>query len=148
MSKCKTSYSIKWEEQFGWLRKAKEPDSAIWSLCNKTFRIDRVGLAQGKSHQKSKSHWEKESTDPNQRTCVIGTKKSIALSFNNKKAYLESSNSANIKVCWLKLFISQCMWRSRQIRVMFPDSDIAENYHQIIAKIKYNIQFGITPFIK
>ena len=35
-----------------------------------------------------------------------------------------------------------------RFRVMFPDSDIAENYHQIIAKIRYNIQFGITPFIK
>ena len=80
MSKFKTSYSSKWDEQFWWLRKAKEPDSAICSLCNKTFRIDGGGLAQVKSHQKSKSHSEKESIDPNQRTFVIGARKSIALS--------------------------------------------------------------------
>ena len=29
MSKFKTSYFIKWKEQFAWLRKAKEPDSAL-----------------------------------------------------------------------------------------------------------------------
>ena len=31
---------------------------------------------------------------------------------------------------------------------MFPDSDIAKTYHQQAAKIKYNIQFGIVPYIK
>ena len=28
MLKFKTSYSIKWEEWFAWLRKAKKPDNA------------------------------------------------------------------------------------------------------------------------
>ena len=78
LQKCKT-YSIKWEEQFGWRRKAKESDSAICSLCNKTLRIDGGGLAQIKSHQKSKIHRERKYKDPNQRTFVIGAKKSITL---------------------------------------------------------------------
>lgn len=32
--------------------------------------------------------------------------------------------------------------------VMFPDSDIAKNYHQVATKINYNIQFGIASYIK
>ena len=46
MSMFKTSYSIKWEKQFVWLRKAKEPDSALYTICNKCIRIDEGGLAR------------------------------------------------------------------------------------------------------
>ena len=31
---------------------------------------------------------------------------------------------------------------------MFPDSEIAKNYRQGEAKVRYNIQFGIAPYIK
>ena len=31
---------------------------------------------------------------------------------------------------------------------MFPDSKIAQNYSQHETKMKYNIQFGIAPYIK
>ena len=60
MPQLKTLYSMKWEEQFAWLLKAKEPDSALCTTCNKVFRIDGGELAQVRSHQKSKSHREKE----------------------------------------------------------------------------------------
>ena len=53
MSKFETLYSIKWEEQFAWLRKAC--DSALYTICNKVFRIDEGGLPRVRSHQKSKS---------------------------------------------------------------------------------------------
>ena len=48
MSKLKTSYSIKWEEQIIWLKKAKELDSALCTICNKFFKINGSGLAQVK----------------------------------------------------------------------------------------------------
>ena len=35
-------------------------DCAYCKLCNKSFRIDRAGIRQVKSHQKSKNHKEKE----------------------------------------------------------------------------------------
>ena len=31
---------------------------------------------------------------------------------------------------------------------MFPDSEIAKKYEQGDTKIKYNIQFGIAPYLK
>lgn len=48
MSKLKTSYSIKWEEQIIWLKKTKELDSALCTICNKFFKINGSGLAQVK----------------------------------------------------------------------------------------------------
>lgn len=48
MSKFKTSYSINWEEQIAWVKKAKEPDSALCTICKKFFKIDGSGLAQVK----------------------------------------------------------------------------------------------------
>ena len=50
---------IKWEEQFQWLKKSKEEDSAFCSTCQKSFRIDGGGIAQVKSHEKGKVHPEK-----------------------------------------------------------------------------------------
>ena len=50
------------------------------SICNKTFRTHGGGLAYVKSHQKNKSHREKESTATNWRTFLTDAKKSIALS--------------------------------------------------------------------
>ena len=31
---------------------------------------------------------------------------------------------------------------------MFPDSRIAPSYSQVKTKVRYNIQFGIAPYIK
>ena len=58
-SKCKTSCFQKWEEEFSWVKKSKDADCAYCKLCNKSFRIDSGGMAQVKSHQRSKSHKEK-----------------------------------------------------------------------------------------
>ena len=147
MSDCKISYSIKWEDQFWWLRKAKEPDSAICSLCNKTFRIDGGGLAQVKSHQESKSHREKESIDPNQRTFVIGAKKSITLSSDKLSLTTEEIIQRTEIVQALKFvdsnysFSSACD-ESDSFRVMCPDSDIAKNNHQGATEIKITSNLG------
>ena len=80
MSKFKTSYSIKSEEQFVWLRKLLEPDSALSTICNKVFIIDEGRLAQARSHQKSRRHKEKEPSDPNQRPFVVSNKRSVGFS--------------------------------------------------------------------
>ena len=36
----------------------------------------------------------------------------------------------------------------KRFRLMFPDSEIAKKYEQGDTKIKYNIQFGIAPYLK
>ena len=97
MSKCLT-YSIKSEEQFGWLRKAKEPDSAICSLCNKTFRINGSVLAQVKSYQKSKSHMEKESTYPNRFGIVPYIKECLLYDVSNVSFSFKFNKTATSKV--------------------------------------------------
>ena len=53
-SKCKTSYSLKWEEDCSWLKKSKDVDCVHCKLSNKSFRIDGGGIAQVKSYQRSK----------------------------------------------------------------------------------------------
>ena len=76
-SKCKTSYPLKWEEDFSWLKKSKVVDCAHCKLCNKSFRIDGGGIAQVKSHHRSKSHKDRKniiSGSSNQRTFIVGSK--------------------------------------------------------------------------
>ena len=46
----KTKYSFKWEEKIRWVMKSEEPDSAKFTLCNKSFRIYGSGVSQIKSH--------------------------------------------------------------------------------------------------
>ena len=55
--------SIKWEEQFARIKKVKQPDSALCTICNKIFGADGGGLTQGRNNQKSKSDKKKESSD-------------------------------------------------------------------------------------
>ena len=141
MPNGKTSYSMKWEEQFGWLRKAKKPDGTIPSVYNKTCRSDGGGLTEVKSHQKSKSHREKESTEPNQRAFVIGAKESINLSSSKVSLTTKKFTQRAGLVQALKFVDSNHL----------PDSELR---FMILVLLKitmkeqqksiYNIQFGIA----
>ena len=37
---------------------------------------------------------------------------------------------------------------NERFSAMFPDSEIAKNHHQSETKVKYNIQYGIAPYIR
>ena len=53
----KTSYSLKWEENFVWLTAVKsDKHSAHCILCCKDFKIDGGGTSQIKAHAKVKAH--------------------------------------------------------------------------------------------
>jgi len=42
----KTSYCLKWEDEFSWIEKVKDaPDKAHCILCKKTFSIDKCGVS-------------------------------------------------------------------------------------------------------
>ena len=58
--KCTLSFSLKWEEDFSWLKKSKDVDCAHCKLCNKSFRSDGGGIPHVKSHQRSKSHKDRK----------------------------------------------------------------------------------------
>ena len=64
-------------EDFSWLKKSKDVDCAHCKLFNKSFRIDGGGNAQVKSHQRSRSHKDREnisSGSSSQRTFIVGSK--------------------------------------------------------------------------
>ena len=155
-SKVKTSYTIKWEKQFIWLQRSKVPDCAFCKLCQKSFRIDGAGVGQVKSHHKSKTHQDREnlsngSTD--QRTFIISANKTINLSSGS---FVLTPEESIVKAEVLQaLNHAQCNYSfasargdSERFREMFPDSEIAKNYQQGETKVKYNLQYGIAPFVK
>ena len=56
----KTSCSVKWQDDFPWIKNPKYPDSAYCDLCVRSFRIDGGEMAQVKSRRKAKSYSLKE----------------------------------------------------------------------------------------
>ena len=54
----RTSYSIKWEEHFEWLREVKQPNSALCAIGNKVFKVACDGTTEVRFHKKSKSQGE------------------------------------------------------------------------------------------
>ena len=150
----KTKYSFKWEEKFRWVTKSEEPDSAKCTLCNKSFRIDGSGVSQIKSHQRSKTHQEKENPDTNQRTFVVNSKtnhvslSSGTLTLTTEELIQKAEILQALKYVNANYSFASAFDDSERFQLMFPDSEIAKNYHQGPTKIKYNIQFGIAPYVK
>ena len=146
VSKCKTSYSLKWEEDFSWLKKLKDVDCAHCKLCNKSFRIDGGGIAQVKPHQRSKSHKDKEnisSGSSKQRTFIVGSK-TVNLSPGTFVLTLEES-VVKAEILQALQYV-ECNYsfasaekESKRFKTIFPDSEIAKNYRQGETKVRYII---------
>ena len=150
----KTKYLFKWEEKFRWVTKSEEPDSAKCTLYNKSFRIDGSGVSQIKSHQRSKTHQEKENSDTNQRTFVVNSKtnhvslSSGTLTLTNEELIQKAEILQALKYVNANYSFASAFDDSERFQLMLPDSEIAKKYHQGPTKIKYNIQFGIAPYVK
>ena len=151
-SKCKTSYSLKWEEDCSWLKKSKDVDCVHCKLSNKSFRIDGGGIAQVKSHQRSKSHkdrkqqWQHQSNDI---YCSIKNREFITQNFCiNSGSAVKAEILQALQYVECNYLFASAKKNSEIFKAMFPDSEIAKNYRQGETKVRYNIQFGIAPFIK
>ena len=116
------------------------------------FRIDEGGLAQVRSYQKLKSHKEKELSDPNQKTFVVNSKRRVGLSSGKLSLTTEEIIQKAETIQALKLVEANYSFQvhddSERFEVTFLDSEIAKKYQQGATKIKYNVQFRITLYVK
>ena len=61
MGKRKTNYSSDWEKWYTWRKNLKNDASlAFCKLCDKTFRIDGVGISQVTSHATGQLHLQRD----------------------------------------------------------------------------------------
>ena len=116
-----------------------------------TFKIDGSRASQVKKHESSILHASRNKT--NQRT-FINDRGTVSISKNKKKiTYSEENNIVKAEI--LKaLKVVACDYSFRIVnkdsliyKEMFPDSKIAASFSQEETKVKYNIQYGIAPYI-
>ena len=86
---------------------------------------------------------ENSSGSTNQMTFIVASK---TVNLSPRTFVLTQEVLSRQKFC--KLFSMQNVMDSEIFKAMFPDSEIAKNYRQGETKVRYNIQFGIAPYIK
>lgn len=147
----RTSYQASWEKQFPWLQKVNSDIyRAYCKICCKSFKVDGSGVSQVKSH--AKTHKE-DSSNANQRTFEVTNGK---VSFQPKRAMALSPEDQVTKAEILQAMhfassnysFASASDDGERFQMMFPDSQIARTYRQSETKLKYNIQYGIAPFIR
>ena len=145
----KTSYCVKWEESYPWLKSVKtDKYSAYCKACSKEFRIDGGGITQVKSHGKSKTHESNLKLKKGERTYTNASNLTLSKPLEIPLAPEDQAVKAEI-IQALKTVASNYSFASadgdsKRFKVMFPNSKIAENYKQCSTKIKYAIQYGNT----
>ena len=147
----KTTYQKAWGEKWPWLSSVKnDPDCGYCKLCYKTFKIDGSGASQVKKHESSILHTSRNKT--NQRT-FINDRGTVSISKNKKITYSEEDEVVKAEILKVLKVVS-CRYSFRSVnkdsliyKEMFPDSKITASFSQEETKVKYNIQYGIAPYI-
>ena len=136
----KTTFKKSLEKDYPWLQAVLDDTfAAFCKQCCKKFKIDGSGVLQVRSHAKAR----KEPLDLNKRPFNI----------------VGSSEVLEPKICLVLILQSlHCTHQNysfasvssdnQRFRLMFPGSEIAENYQQSETKIKCSIQYGIAPYLK
>ena len=151
----KTSFRVVWMEGRPWLELVKNDVYRAYSkICLKSFKLDGSGLSQVKSHEKSHKSGAIDRL-LSQKVFVVGSSSSELTIAPSKSIILTSEEQI------LKAEVLQCLQFAeynysfasansdgQRFRLMFPDFEIAKNYEQADTKIKYNIPFGIAPYLK
>ena len=151
----KTSFRVAWMEGRTWLAPMRnDVHRAYCKICLKSFKIDGSGLSQVKSHEKSHKPGSVDQFS-SQRMLVVGSSSSELAMTPRRPLILSPEDqilNAEILQC---LHSAECNYSfasgksdGKRFRLMFPDSEIAKKYEQGDTKIKYNIQFGIAPYLK
>ena len=139
------SYRPAWESQFTWIKKDKNPNSAFCKVSQVSFRIDNPGLSQVKTHGNTKAHKDKEtllSGKISQRVLaskgnVISlSEESLTLSFPDQVVNVETSQAFDTVSS--NLSFASTNGNNDKVRRMFPDFQIAKDFHQAKTKIKYD----------
>lgn len=152
MGKRKVSYSSNWEADFKWLRSTNDLSAAFCNVCSKNFWIDNVRKSQVEIPGHGMFHIKHVNAQKGQQTFVKPAKEdSLVIS--------EASSSLSIKehVLWAKTIQalncvnSDLSFASANVdgdRSMFLDSKIVEKYSQNEIKMKYVIQYDLSPYFQ
>ena len=148
----KTSYSVKWEENFVWLTAVKPgKHSAHCKLCCKDFKIDGGRISQIKGHAKCKAYLNNAKSNKRQRTFASSSNFSLSKLSDTALAPEEQVVKAEITQA-LKIVASNSPFSvadgdNKRFPLMFPCSKVVQSYKQSSATIKFVIQHGIVPFV-
>lgn len=152
----KTKFQQRWKLEYPWLKELPNDETrAFCTICLSRFRIDNSGIAQVRSH--AQRHDSGSSTeDSKQRKFVVsGSSTSLSKKVVQKCiAFSPEDQVTNAEIIQALHHVdnnhsfASASTDTERFQKMFPDSQIAKDYEQGKTKIKYNIQFGIAPFIK
>ena len=156
-AKRKVSYKKSWEDEFKWITQSKEEGKAYCSYCKTAFKIDNSGKSQIKHHESTDIHEKNEkrlSGKTSQRVLTtqgasntIGlSQESTVLSFADQVLNAEILEA--LDVVESNHSFASTNGDNNKVRRQFPDSKIANSYHQGETKTKYVIQFGIAPYVR
>jgi len=151
----KTTFRHVWMEGRPWLEPMKNAvHRAYCKMCLKSFKIDGSGLSQVKSHEKSHKSGAVDRFS-SQRMLVVGSSSNeLTLTASRPLVLTPEDQVVNAEILQCLHFaeynysFASAKSNGKRFRLMFPDSEIAKKYDQAETKIKYNIQFGIAPFLK
>ena len=149
----KTTTQLSWERTYPWIKAVNgEQSKAFCKFCQKSFSISGSGEAQVKSHAKSKS---RNGNTPlaNQSTFITEKGKSqlsvpTKIMFSSEEQVLCAEVLQALQVVNSNYSFASSENDNERFKIMFPDSKIAQSYHQGKTKVRYNIQYGIAPHVK
>lgn len=116
----KQKYKIQWESELKWLRRGNDDFHAICTLCKTNLNVGKGGIKDLRRH---------ESTDCHKRNTASGS--SSMLNFVTK----QNNSSVDAELWWANfvcennLSIKLADNFSQLVPKMFPDSEIAKNFH-------------------
>lgn len=154
----KTVYQRAWEKDFDWLASSEEGvHKGLCKICNKHFSIDNSGKCQVKQHASKDSHRKKEgiikgqtsqstfNKSANGNLCLVS--KGLNIPLTSQQRIQKAETIQALHVVQDNLSFSQCADDGERFCLQFPDSEIAKGYSQGASKVKYNIEYGIAPYL-
>ena len=174
MNKYKSKFLDEWlvNEQFkSWIKKDPNDDhSAYCKYCCKSSSVSGRGINQVQSDMNGSKHKSKSppseggqktlSFDPSQNSEEIktGQAKTTVLSSNQKQSTISGSitkeNVVRAEIIWaLEILncsysLNSCTKKGKLFSVMFPDSNVAQNFQMASTKASYVTYYGLAPYFK
>jgi len=155
MGKRKTTYNSIWETDFKWLRSnSGDPSKAFCTVCSKSFRIDGGGKSQVEIHGQGTFHLKLLKSQRSQRTFVKSTQENAMImsepssSLTLEEQVIRAETIQALTCVDSNLSFASADGDGDRFKAMFPDSKIAEKYSQNETKMKYVIQFGLSPYFQ
>jgi len=146
----KTSYCLKWEDEFSWIEKVKDaPDKAHCILCKKTFSIDKCGVSQVKSHSRSDQHKKSETLYQSQRTfTTTGSLQSAKFILTKEEQIIRAETLHALHYVQYNYSYSSSSAQSELYKEMFPDSVIARSFTGGYTKLAYIVKYGLSLYFE